>query len=58
MLNVSGLPTQTIPLLSYVGVTVINAPSDTIDGLVAVKLGISPVPLAAKPIEGLSLVQL
>ena len=53
MLNVSGLPTQTIPLLSYVGVTVINAPSDTIDGLVAVKLGISPVPLAAKPIEGL-----
>jgi hypothetical protein len=40
------------------GVTVTVETIGTEPELVAVKLGISPVPLAAKPIEGVLLVQL
>src|SRR5436190_372152 len=40
------------------GVTVIVATTGTLEVLVAVKLAILPVPLAARPMEGLLLVQL
>ena len=55
--NSSGIPKQTIPLFSYTGVTVISADSETADEFVAIKLGISPSPLASNPIIVLLLVQ-
>ena len=58
IVNVAGDPMQVVPPLVKEGVTVIVAV--TADELLftAVKEGIFPVPLAAKPIEGVSLVQL
>lgn len=46
------------PLLVNVGVTVIVAVNGIIPGLIAVNEGISPVPLAARPMEGWVLTQL
>ena len=58
IVNVIGVPTQLTPPLVYVGVTVIAAVTGALVALVAVKLAILPVPLAAKPIDGVLLVQL
>ena len=52
--NVIELPVQPLAI----GVTVIVATTGILDVLVAVKEGILPVPLAAKPIEVSLLVQL
>ena len=52
--NVSGVPVQ----VKCVGVTVIIAVTGVLPVLIAVNAPMFPVPLAAKPIEGLSLVQL
>jgi hypothetical protein len=58
MVNVLGVPVQvTVPLIK-VGVTVIVATCTTAVTLVATKLAILPVPLAARPILVLLLVQL
>ena len=57
IVKVVGVPTQLTPLV-YVGVTVIVAVTGALPALVAVKLGILPVPLAARPIEGVLFVQL
>ena len=54
MVKVVGVPVQ----VPKVGVTVIVAIIGATVALVAVKLGILPVPLAAKPIAVLLLVQL
>ena len=54
IVKVSDVPVQEFAL----GVTSIVAVSDVVPAFVAVKLAISPVPLAAKPIEVLSFVQL
>ena len=58
MVNVSGVPTQLTPLLVNVGVTVIVATTGAVVILVATKVGILPVPLAAIPIDGALFVQL
>jgi hypothetical protein len=51
MVNDNDVPTQ--PLA--VGVTVMVATTGAVPGLVAVKDGILPVPLAASPMEGVLL---
>ena len=56
MVKVSGLPAHVTPPFSYVGVTSIVATNALVVLFVAVNDRISPVPLAAKPIAGLSLV--
>ena len=58
ILNDSGLPIQTTPLLSYVGVTVIIAVCAVFDVLTTPKAGIDPLPVPGNPIDVLSLVQL
>jgi hypothetical protein len=58
MVKVSDGPVQLIPLLVYVGVTVIVEPIDELEVFIAVNGVISPVPLAASPVDVLSLVQL
>ena len=50
-------PVQLTPPLVYVGVTVIVAVTANIVGFTATKLGILPVPAAARPIDGVLLVQ-
>lgn len=52
MVKVEGIPVQ--PLA--VGVIVMVATTGAVPGLVAVNTGILPVPLAARPIEGVLLV--
>jgi hypothetical protein len=56
MVNVIGVPVQVVPPLVYVGVTVIVATTGAVVAFVAVKLGILPVPDAARPILVLLLV--
>ena len=58
MVKVVGVPTQLTAPLVNVGVTVIVATTGAVVALVAIKLGIFPVPLAAIPIDGALLVQL
>ncbi len=53
-----GVPTQLTAPLVYVGVTVTVAVTGPGPGLTATKVGILPVPLAARPIDGSLLVQL
>jgi hypothetical protein len=57
MVNVMGVPTQLTPLV-YVGVTVIVPVIGALVALVPMKDGISPLPVPARPIEGLLFVQL
>ncbi len=54
-MNVFGLPGQPF---ADVGVTVIVAVTAALLLLTAVKAGIFPLPLAAKPMDGLLLIQL
>ena len=58
MVNVFGVPVQVTPPLLYTGVTVIVAVCKILVVLVAVKLAILPVPVAANPTVVLVLVQL
>jgi hypothetical protein len=54
IMNVIGAPVQPFA----VGVTVIVATTGVVPALIAVNEGISPVPLAASPIDGVLFVQL
>ena len=58
IVKVIGVPTQLTAALVKVGVTVIVATTGAVVALVAIKVGILPVPLAAIPIEGVLLTQL
>ena len=58
MVNVLLIPVQLTPPLMKVGVTVIVAVTGVVPLFTAVKEGILPVPLAARPIAGVLLVQL
>ena len=58
MVNVSEVPTQLTPLLVNVGVTVMDATTGVVVLLVAINVGIFPLPLAAIPIDGALFVQL
>jgi hypothetical protein len=58
IVNVIGVPTQLMAPLVKVGVTVIVATIGAVVALVAIKVGMLPVPLAAIPIEGVLLTQL
>jgi uncharacterized membrane protein len=49
MVKVCGVPLQVAPALVYDGVTVIVAIMFVVPLLVALKLGILPLPLAPKP---------
>ena len=57
MVNVLGVPAVLIPPLVYVGVTVIVAVIGAVVVLLTVKAAMLPVPLAARPIPGVSFVQ-
>lgn len=57
IVNVIGVPTQLTAPLVYVGVTVIVATTGALVTLIATKLAILPVPLAARPMLGALLVQ-
>ena len=57
MVNVCDVPVQVIPSVTL-GVTVMVAVTGVLPVLIAVKVDISPVPIAASPMEGLSFVQL
>lgn len=56
IVNVCDVPVQVMPALVNTGVTVISAVTGERPVLVAMKLGILPVPLAASPIDGALLV--
>ena len=58
MVKVLEGPVQVTPALVKLGVTTMVATTGNAVALIAVKLAILPVPLAANPIEGLELVQL
>ena len=58
MVNVLEVPTQLTPPLVKVGVTVIVAITGVVVVLLATKVGIFPVPLAAIPIDGALFTQL
>ena len=58
IVNVIGVPGQLAPPATKTGVTVIVATTGAPDELVAVNAARSPVPLAARPIEGALFVQL
>lgn len=58
MVNVVAVPEQVEPPLVKVGVTVIVATTGAVPLFTAVNEAMSPVPLAASPIEGVLLVQL
>lgn len=58
MVKLTGVPLQLTPPLVYVGVTVIVAVTGADVGLIAIKAGIVAVPLAARPMLVLLLVQL
>lgn len=57
IVKISGVPVQVTPLV-YAGVTVIVAVTGVVPVLVAVNDGRLPVPLAARPIDGVLFVQL
>lgn len=57
ILKVVGRPVQLTPLLVKVAVTVIVATTGVVVALVATKVGILPVPLAAIPMDGALFVQ-
>ena len=58
MVNCSGFPEQTTPLLVYVGVTIIVADCALVDVFTTEKEPISPVPAEGNPIEVFVFVQL
>ncbi len=58
MVKLTGLPLQVTPPLVYAGVTTTVAVTICDVALVAVKVPILPVPLAARPIDGCVFVQL
>lgn len=58
MVNVRGVPVQVTPPLVKLGVTVMVATTGVCVVFTAVKAAMLPVPLAARPIEGVLLVQL
>ena len=58
MVKVRGVPLQVAPALVYEGVTVMVAVMAVVPALVAVKLGMLPLPLAPKPIAVLLFDQL
>ena len=58
MVKVIGVPVQVTPALVYSGVTVTVATTGALVALAATKLPMLPVPLAASPMDGVSLVQL
>ena len=58
MVNVVAIPTQLTPLFVNVGVTVMVATTGVVVLLVAINVGIFPVPLVAMPIDGALFVQL
>ena len=58
MVNIVGVPVQVTAPLVYEGVTVIVAVTGTAVALVAVNEPIFPVPLAARPMDGVLLIQL
>ena len=57
MVNVCGVPLQSTPSFEYTGVTVMVATTGVNPAFVAVNEAMLPVPLAASPMEGVSLVQ-
>ena len=57
IVNVIDGPVQVTPALVYTGTTMIVATAGVAPAFVAIKLGIFPVPLSARPIEALELVQ-
>ena len=57
MVNVLAGPAQPIDPLVKVGVTVMVATTGMVPGLMAVKDGMLPVPEAARPIDGVELIQ-
>ena len=58
MVKVLVIPVHDTPPLVYVGYTVMVATCGVVPVLIPIKLAIFPVPLAAKPIDVLLLVQL
>lgn len=56
IVKVCELPVQVIPALVYTAVTVISAVTGDKPVFTAVKLGIGPLPVAARPMEGALLV--
>jgi ABC-type multidrug transport system permease subunit len=52
IVTVCGVPVQVVPPFVKLGVTVIVATTGVDPGLIAINDAISPVPLAANPIEG------
>ena len=58
MVNVIGVPVQVTPALVYEGVTVTVATTGALVALVAVKLAMFPLPLAARPMDAVLFVQL
>ena len=58
IVNVTGVPVQVTVSFVNEGVTVIVAVTGAFVALVPIKEAISPVPLAARPIDGVVLVQL
>ena len=58
MVKVCGVPGQVVPALVYDGVTVIVPVIGVVPALVAVKLGMLPLPLAPKPMAVLLFDQL
>ena len=58
IVNTWGVPVQVTAPNVYSGVTVMVATTGATPALVAAKAAMLPVPLAASPIEGVSLVQL
>ena len=58
MIKFCGVPLQVVPALVYDGVTVTVAVIGVVPALVAVKLGMLPLPLAPRPIAVLLFDQL
>ena len=58
IVNVIGAPVQVFPAFVYDGVTVIVAVTGALVAFVPVKLAILPVPLGARPMDGVLFVQL
>ena len=58
MVNVLDVPTQLTPAFVKVGVMVMVAVTGELVALVATKEAILPAPVAAKPIDGVLLIQL
>ena len=58
IVKVIGVPVQVVPALVYEGVTVIVATTGALLAFVAVKDAILPDPAAARPMDGVLLVQL